>query len=78
MGSRKRSIKPGDIVTHDRRRHRVLQVNGDRAALVETISGDNYASTYVPVSDLKLFKADEEPKDPPAGDEGPGTGEDDD
>lgn len=63
-------LKPGDVVTHGRRRYRIVQANGDRAALVETVSGD-YSTTYLNAGDLKLAKNqddDQDDKPPAAGD----------
>lgn len=72
--SKKKStlLKPGDIVRQGRQRHelRVLQANGDRAVLVETVNNEasEYAAFYAPAADLKLVESTKPAEDdkPPA------------
>lgn len=69
MPKSKTLLKPGDIVRQGRSRHdlRVLQANGDRAVLVETVNNEagEYATFYAPSDGLKVVK-DEKPAKPPA------------
>lgn len=57
MPKKKTFLRPGDIVRQGRQRVdlRVLQANGDRAVLVETVNNEagEYLTFYAPASDLK-------------------------